>query len=178
MDSSKEQKTMSNKGFYTIPFVWNRKLWVMTFAFFVLWIGVSGYMLYEVCTTEQNIEEIISLIIFNVVMLPTMLLCEGYAPQRLEVGESQIVILRRYNSVTILRSIIIAIEPLSAKDKRWTANLGGCGGLFGYFGRFSNRRLGEFTMYATAMDNLYLITTADGKKWVINCSEPDLLQKK
>jgi hypothetical protein len=60
---------------------------------------------------------------------------------------------------------------------RWTMALGGCGGLYGYFGTFSNRSMGQFTMYATTMENLYLIRTADGQKVVISCSEPDLLQK-
>ena len=176
MDSSKKQKTMSNKGFYTIPFVWNGKLWVMTFAFFILWIGVSGYMLYEVCTTEQNIEEIISLIIFNVVMLPTMLLCEGYAPQRLEVGESQIVILRRYNSVTIRRDEIKSIERLPKNALRGAIRTGGVGGLFGYYGSYYTRTIGKFSLYATTSENLFLVRKFDGTNIVFSCSEPDKME--
>lgn len=168
---------MAREVVHTLPYRWSKIVWIITFSFFIVAVAIIGLM---IATIVQGgvVGGIIGLIIALSIFIAIAVYCEGYSPQRLEVSESQITILRRYNSVTILRSIIIAIEPLSAKDMRWTANLGGCGGLFGYFGRFSNRRLGEFTMYATAMDNLYLITTADSKKWVINCSEPDLLQKK
>lgn len=168
---------MAREVVHTLPYRWSKIVWIITFSFFIVAVAVIGLM---IATIVQGgvVGGIIGLIIALPIFTAIAAYCEGYSPQRLEVSESQITILRRYNSVTILRSTIIAIEPLSAKDMRWTVNLGGCGGLFGYFGRFSNRRLGEFTMYATAMDNLYLITTADSKKWVINCSEPDLLQKK
>ena len=104
-----------------------------------------------------------------------MIFCEGYSPQRLEISESQITVLRRYDSITILRSTILSIKPLESKDMRWTLSMGGCGGLYGYFGSYQNRRLGTFTMYATAMDNLYLISLSNGRKVVIGCTEPKLL---
>ena len=168
---------MTREVVHTLPYNWSKSVWTITFSFFIVAVAIIGLM---VATIVQGgvVGGVIGLIIALPIFIAIAVYCEGYSPQRLEVSESQITILRRYSSVTILRSTIIAIEPLSGKDMRWITNLGGCGGLFGYFGRFSNRRLGEFTMYATAMNNLYLITTADGKKWVINCSEPDLLQKK
>ena len=61
---------------------------------------------------EDITPSLVSLILTNVVFLPTMLLCEGYAPQRLEIGASKLVILRRYNSVTITTTQIRSIERL------------------------------------------------------------------
>ena len=93
----------------------------------------------------------------------------------MEVSEQEITVLCRFESVTILRSTILSIEPLSKKDMSWTINMGGCGGLFGYFGSFSNRHIGQFTMYATQKQNLYLIKQVGGKSVVISCSEPQYL---
>ena len=167
---------MENKSFYTIPFVWDRRLWVMTFAFFALWIGVSGWMFYELLVVNNSTETLVSLILFNVIMLPSMLLCEGFAPQRLEVGESQIVILRRYKSITIRRDEIKSVEQLPENALRGAIRTGGVGGLFGYYGNYYTRNIGKFSLYATSFDNLFLIRKLDGKSVVISCSEPDKMK--
>ena len=159
---------------HTLQFNWSRTVWVITFGFYIVAVAVIGLL---IATIAQGAVAagVVGLVIALPIFIAIALYTEGYSPQRLEVSESQITILRRYNSVTIPRSAILSITPLTKQDMRWTTSMGGCGGLYGYFGTFTNRRLGQFTMYATAMENLYLITTADGKKCVINCSEPQLL---
>lgn len=159
---------------HTLQFNWSRTVWVITFGFYIVAVAVIGLL---IATIAQGAVAagVIGLVIALPIFIAIALYTEGYSPQRLEVSASQITILRRYNSVTIPRSAILSITPLTKQDMRWTTSVGGCGGLYGYFGTFTNRRLGQFTMYATAMENLYLITTADGKKCVINCSEPQLL---
>lgn len=159
---------------HTLQFNWSRTVWVITFGFYIVAVAVIGLL---IATIAQGAVAagVIGLVIALPIFIAIALYTEGYSPQRLEVSASQITILRRYNSVTIPRSAILSITPLTKQDMRWTTSMGGCGGLYGYFGTFTNRRLGQFTMYATAMENLYLITTADGKKCVINCSEPQLL---
>ena len=120
---------------------------------------------------------IVVLVIAMPVLLGILIYCEGYSPQRLEVSESRLTILRRYDSVTILRSTVLEITPLEAKELSGTISVGGCGGLFGYFGTFRNRRLGSFTIYATSKEGLYLIRTSDRKQIVVGCSDRDILQK-
>ena len=48
-----EQKR-SRKAFHTIPFVWNKTLWAMTFMVFGLWFGLSGFFLYKVFEINTN----------------------------------------------------------------------------------------------------------------------------
>ena len=117
------------------------------------------------------------LVIVLPILLYIMLHCEAYAPQRLEISEECLTILRRRDSITILHSTILEIAPLTKQDMAWTITMGGCGGLFGYFGSYKNRKLGSFRMYATSRENLFVIRTADGRQIVINCAEPELLQK-
>ena len=164
---------MSNKGFYTVPFVWNKTLWVITFLFFILWIGLSAFMLYVIFTKTDNVDDIVSLIALNLVMLPTMIACEGLAPQRLEIGEERIVILRRYKSVVINRSEIKSVQALSKSDFNGAVRTFGVGGLFGFFGRYHSNKLGSFRLYATSFENLFLVKLWNGKSIVFSCSEPD-----
>ena len=71
--------------------------------------------------------------------------------------------------------MIVSVVKLEPKDMKRVYTDGGCAGLFGYFGGFRSKQLGRFKMYATSMDNLYLITLSDGRKIVIGCTEPKLL---
>ena len=169
---------MSKKQFYTVPFVWNKTLWVMTFACFALWIGLSGWFLFQIFTTEGNDAALLgSLILVNAIFLPTILACEGLAPQRLEIGADAIVILRRYKSIVLERENIKSIEPLTKGDMRGVIRTCGVGGLFGYFGHYYSNKLGSFKLFATSFDNLYLIKLWSGKTIVLSCAEPDKMDK-
>ena len=168
---------MSRKQFYTVPFVWDKRLWVITFACFALWIGLSGWFLYHVFVDEPATVALFELVLLNLIMLPTILVCEGLAPQRLEIGESQIVVLRRYQSVVISRDEIKSVEQLPANAMRGAIRMGGVGGLFGYFGKFYSRSIGSFSLYATGSENLFLIRKWNGKNVVIACAEPDKMKQ-
>ena len=168
----------SRKEFYTVPFIWDKTLWVMTFACFALWIGLSGWFLFQILTTEGNDAALLgSLILVNVIFLPTILACEGLAPQRLEIGADAIVILRRYKSIVLERENIKSIEPLNKRDMRGAIRTCGVGGLFGYFGHYYSNKLGSFKLFATSFDNLYLIKLWSGKTIVLSCAEPDKMDK-
>ena len=168
---------MSRKQFYTVPFVWNKTLWVMTFACFALWIGLSGWFLYHVFVDEPATVALFELIVLNLIMLPTIILCEGFAPQRLEIGDDGIVILRRYKSVVINREEIKSVEYISKLAFRGAIRTFGVGGLFGYYGRYYAPALGSFTLYATSFQNLYLIKKWSGKSIVISCAEPKYIEE-
>ena len=168
----------SRKEFYTVPFIWDRTLWVMTFICFALWIGLSGWFLFQIFTTDNNDMSLLgSLIVLNVVFIPTIIACEGLAPQRLEIGADAIVILRRYKSVVITREEIKSIERLSKKDFSGVIRTCGVGGLFGYFGHYYSKKLGSFKLFATSFENLYLIKLWSGKTIVLSCAEPDKMDK-
>lgn len=168
---------MRDKSFHTVPFVWSRKVWFLTSLFFVLWVATSCWFVWQMRTAEDITPSLVALVLTNLVFLPTMLLCEGYAPQRLEIGASKLVILRRYDSITITTAQIRSIERLPDNALRFAVRTFGCGGLFGFFGKFYTRKIGSFSLYATRSENLYLITLLDGKKIVISCAEPELLDE-
>lgn len=165
---------MTRETVYTLPFVWSKTVWAFTLIFFagsVIYIGMLVYLIFNGTT----IAAVAGLIVALPVLVGIMIFCEGYSPQRLEISQSQITVLRRYDSITIPRSLILSILPLEPKDIKRVYTDGGCAGLFGYFGGFRSKQLGRFKMYATSMDNLYLITLSDGRKIVIGCTEPKLL---
>lgn len=168
---------MSDKSFYTLPFVWSRRVWAVTFGFFVIWVGVSGVLAFEVYKSSCDVEAIVSLVAFVLLMLVTMIVCEGYAPQRLEIGREHITIVRRFGSVTIERYTIRRIEPLHDGALRLAVRKFGVGGLFGFFGKFYSRKIGAFDLYATRSENLFLLHLSDDRKVVISCAEPQIIKE-
>lgn len=167
---------MESNRVYTVAFPWSARVWIITSLYFLFAVVLISLLIYTM-VAGGIVGGIVGLVIALPILLGIVFYCEGYSPQRLEISSSAITVLRRYDSVTIPNSIILDITSLSSKDMSWTVSAGGCGGLFGYFGTFSNRRLGQFTMYATTKKNLFLIRTADGKSVVISCSEPKVMQK-
>lgn len=165
---------MARERVYTLPMVWSKRVWTITLLYYavaVVLVGMLVYLLFNGATAAA----VAGLVVALPVLVGIMIFCEGYSPQRLEISESQITVLRRYDSITILRSTILSIKPLESKDMKRVYTDGGCAGLFGYFGGFRSKQLGHFKMYATAMDNLYLISLSNGRKVVIGCTEPKLL---
>lgn len=167
---------MNDKSFHTVPFVWNKTLWVLTFLLFGLWIGFSAWMLWQINTSNDATPYLIELILFNVIMLPLTLICEGLAPQRLEIGKKKLVILRRYKSITIYADQVLSVDKLPKNALRGAVRTWGVGGFFGYFGHYYTGLIGSFQLYATSFDNLFLIRLANGKKVVISCSEPEKMK--
>ena len=144
----------------------------------ILWAGVCpqecwGWMLWQINNSNDAAPFLMELIILNVIMLPLVLVCEGLAPQRLEIGAKKLVILRRYNSITIYADEVLSVEQLPKNALRGAMRTFGVGGFFGYFGSYYKSGIGSFRLYATSFDNLFLIRLANGKKIVISCSEPE-----
>jgi hypothetical protein len=76
-------------------------------------------------------------------------------------------------SMTDLKNAV----AVSKEDMRWTARTFGNGGLFGYYGKFWNKKFGTMTWYATKLNNYILIKTHEGKKIVLTPDNPQLLEE-
>ena len=83
-----------------------------------------------------------------------------------------LIIHRLLKDVLIKRSTIIAATALDKNELRNSIRTFGVGGLFGYFGRFANPKLGYMTWYATRRDNAILINTTGKKKIILTPDDP------
>ena len=66
------------------------------------------------------------------------------------------------------------VELLDKERLNGSIRTFGVGGLFGYWGRFANSKIGVMTWYATRRDNAVLITKFNNKKIVLTPDEPEL----
>lgn len=101
----------------------------------------------------------------------TCLFCFLFRPLNYVLTNDNLVIHRLFNDVTIKRQNIIMAREVNEKDMGLTIRTFGVGGLFGYFGKFSNSKIGRLTMYGTRRNNTVLIETAN-KKFILTPDEP------
>jgi len=92
---------------------------------------------------------------------------------------TQIPVYLRYNADTIaIKHLIgqtkIPIDSITALKKvddnitAYSIRKFGSGGFGGYLGKFSNKQLGNYTMYATQVKNLVLIKTTK-RQYIVSC---------
>ena len=87
-----------------------------------------------------------ALIVFNfvlplaILLLIIYLLCMLLKPLSYEISEDELVIHRLIKSVRINRSDIESLELKEKSDLKGTIRIFGVGGLFGWYGKFANRK--------------------------------------
>ena len=99
------------------------------------------------------------------------LFCVLFRPLTYVLTADKLVIHRLFSDITISRKDIVATREINKGDMGLTIRTFGVGGLFGYFGKFSNTKIGRLTMYATRRNNSVLIETAN-KKIILTPDDP------
>lgn len=101
----------------------------------------------------------------------TCLFCVLFRPLNYVLTVDNLVIHRLFNDITIKRGDILTAREISKKDMGMTIRTFGVGGLFGYFGKFFNSKLGRLTMYGTRRNNTVLVETSN-KKIILTPDNP------
>lgn len=97
----------------------------------------------------------------------------SFRPISYKLTENNLIIHRPLSDVKIDRSEIKGVEQLEKSTLSLAVRIFGVGGLFGYWGKFSNAKLGTMTWYATRKTNAVLVTTIHNKKIILTPNEPE-----
>lgn len=136
---------------------WDRRLTALTWAcsaavlaaaLLVAWVGLSR--------VDAGLPR--ALIVSGAALPLVALGCAALlAPRGYALDGKVLRIERRLGSLEIPLARVRAVEPLPAERLRGSLRLLGSEGFFGYFGRFRNRDLGHYRMYATRSDGYVLV---------------------
>lgn len=108
------------------------------------------------------------------VMVAIYLIVFLFRPISYEITDSMVLINRPLSDIIIQIKEIKSVEILEVSRLSGAVRLFGVGGLFGYWGKFYNRKIGTMTWYATRRDQAILITTKENKKIVLTPDEPEI----
>lgn len=96
-----------------------------------------------------------------------------FRPKNYSIMADKIIIHRLFANVIIDRNHIKSVELLDKNKISSAFRTFGVGGLFGYYGNFSNSKLGNMTWYATRKDRTVLVQTNDNKKIILTPNDPE-----
>ena len=96
-----------------------------------------------------------------------------FKPISYTMTADKILVNRFIGKVTILKEEIHTTEKIDKEDISWSLRTFGSGGFFGYFGKFTNRKIGAMTWYVTRKDSLVLLKMKSGKKIVLSPDDRD-----
>jgi hypothetical protein len=97
----------------------------------------------------------------------------SFRPISYRITDDKLIIHRLLSNIKIDRTEIKNVEQLEKAKLSWSVRIFGVGGLFGYWGKFSNTKIGTMTWYATRRSNAVLVTTIHNKKIVLTPNEPE-----
>ena len=97
----------------------------------------------------------------------------SFRPISYKLTNDKLIIHRPLSDIKIIRAEIEKVEQLDNEKLSWAFRVFGVGGLFGYWGKFSNTKLGSMTWYATRRNNAVLVTTIYNKKIILTPNEPE-----
>ncbi len=114
---------------------------------------------------KTNANSTIVIIVLLVIIYSTVLL---FRPLGYSINKKEIIINRFVNKIYLPIISIKNIRLLLPTETKWMFRTFGVSGLFGYWGKFTNRSLGVTNWYSTKQKNLVLITMKNGRKVIIS----------
>ncbi len=136
--------------------------------------SVITYMIYN--DIQENItdrQQVFKLTLVIIATIGIVIFCFAFMPTGYKIAENKLYILRPLINASYDLSSITAIEKVEKNHLKGTIRSFGVGGLFGYFGKFYNMKIGKMTFYATRRDQGILIRMGDGKILFITPDETD-----
>jgi hypothetical protein len=144
-----------------------RSLLITTTVATMLIIGGAFFSLLLFVREGSAISLVIALLLVIIYVIAYL-----YHPKNYFVGKDELVITRAVGKITIPKSTIKEVSVIDRDLLSGSIRTFGVGGLFGYFGKFTNSKFGVMTWYVRRMDQLILITT-DRERILISPDDVD-----
>ena len=137
---------------------------IITILFAVIIIGQFSLIKDEGKSVPTFTTILLSLIYFGTF---------SFRPISYKLTDDKLIIHRPLFDIKINRTEIKNVEQLDKEKLSWALRIFDVGGLFGYWRKFSNTKLGRMTWYATRRNNAVLVTTIYNKKIVLTPNVPE-----
>ncbi|KLT63755.1 PH domain-containing protein [Pedobacter sp. BMA] len=145
----------------------------------------AGVLIVFIAIGQKNVSAIISsngdvktTLIHGGVLLLFVLTVIGsylYSTRKYSVTGDTLVIHRLIGNRVIKLADITEIRFIDSTDFSGTIRTFGNGGLFGYYGKFYNTKIGSMTWYVTQKKNRILLRTLQGDKIIISPDDISLV---
>lgn len=152
-------------------FHWETQVIVITIVFELIMIASIVYVWWGISLKEKLMESIARIVVILVIIGANVSLFTK-VPMWVKCGGEEICIQKIIGKKNIPYEDINSIELIAPKVISGSIRKGASGGAGGYVGRFKNKSLGMYTMYATEKKDLVLVQCEE-ETIVFNCRERD-----
>ncbi len=135
-------------------------------VFTLLLVAIIVWQVYHFIQAPQLNAVIASAFLLAILLVPFY-----HHPIKYSISANQVIVKRPFRSVYIHRGDILSVSVLNEHDMKDTLRSFGIAGLYGYFGRYSNLKIGSMHWYATQLRNYVLIQTQD-KNYILTPDNP------
>jgi hypothetical protein len=150
---------------------WDQKLAVLTAVFSLIPLGLSAALVWLLLATEMPAPARVLMSLSAVAAVSAVIAALLLAPRGYVVEGGRLRIDRWISPIEIPLASIQSAERLKGEALAGSLRTLGSGGLFGYYGRFRNKTLGKYRMYATRSDG-YVVVQVDCP-YVLTPDSPD-----
>ncbi len=148
---------------------WSLLVWVLSIGAIVLVVAIgAGLILTATYGGHRHAAVRLALVVGAFAPAVILGVVALFAPRAYTLTEEAIVIVRRGPVVVIPRAQLQEVLRVRSTDVGFAWRLFGSGGLFGWFGLFHSRSVGNFWAYVTNQEDLILLVQADGTKILIS----------
>ena len=151
---------LEDNKIFPMTWGWQSTLWTLLTIVFIVFIF---YLWINECVS--NVGGIISIILLLAVILMIL-----WMPLKIKVSTQIISLCRIAGVIKIVRNDITRIERISLEMLTGSFRVGS-GGVWGYWGKCHNEKLGWYNLFAMKLNNLVLIETKDFNRYVIGSKE-------
>jgi len=148
----------------------------ITIFIIILFIVLGCNSANEIIKANGNVSNALAHTGILIFFVLTLVICYLYAPVSYSISSSDLTIIRRAHNKAIHLSEISEVQRITNEDLKGMIRTFGVGGLFGYFGRFYNSKLGHLIVFATQRKNQILIKTNNGKKIIITPDDASMIE--
>ena len=142
-------------------------LW-LTAIICIVFIGIGLWNIQSVFSKNNDrVTKLIHVLVLLTLLGP-LVYSYLYRPEKYALGNFDLYVKRPIGDVVIHVKDIYEIRPSADSERNGTVRTFGVGGLFGYFGKYNNPKIGSFTMYATRQKKLVLIYTKEGDRFILS----------
>lgn len=150
---------------------------VMTAGVFVLFIAIGQMSFRAIISANGDLTSILVHGSVLVSFVAIIVISYLFSTSKYTVTTNELIIHRPISDRAILIADIKEIRSVDPKDFSGTIRTFGNGGLFGYYGKFYNSKIGNMTWYVTQNKNSILIRTQQGDKIMISPDDISLIDK-
>ena len=150
---------------------------IITILITVLFLSIATYNFWLIYTGSGTSINITANIASVFLILGIYSFCYLFRPLGYVVGKNRLTIKRPLKNYHLDIDKIKNVSLASEETMKWTARTFGVGGLFGYYGKFSNQTFGGMTWFATQRKNYLVLETTSNRKIVLTPDDTEMVKE-